>query len=219
MGKYILPAELCRGQLAGADLAFADLRGRDLSWADLEGADLHGADLAGARLDNAWLPRANLQGAILQNVSLQGACCRWADFSQADARGADFFRAVMEYTRTDGLLTDGSTRWFRMHCPEQGAFVAYKKCADMRLVQLLIPAEARRVAATSTWGRCDSAKVLTIKSFDYRERFTEATSLQTDSFVYRVGQWVSEPRFDPDRWLESAPGIYFWLTRQEAYDY
>lgn len=125
----------------------------------------------------------------------------------------------MEYTRTDGLLTDGSTRWFRMHCPEQGAFVAYKKCADMRLVQLLIPAEARRVAATSTWGRCDRAKVLTIKSFDYRERFTEATSLQTDSFVYRMGQWVSEPRFDPDRWLESAPGIYFWLTRQEAYDY
>lgn len=31
MGKCILPAELCRGRLAGADLAFADLRGRDLS--------------------------------------------------------------------------------------------------------------------------------------------------------------------------------------------
>lgn len=219
MGKYILPAELCRDGWPGQTLPLRICGGGIFPGRIWKVRICTGPTLPEPGWTMPGCPVPICRVPYCRTSACRGACCRWADFSQADARGADFFRAVMEYTRTDGLLTDGSTRWFRMHCPEQGAFVAYKKCADMRLVQLLIPAEARRVAATSTWGRCDRAKVLTIKSFDYRERFTEATSLQTDSFVYRVGQWVSEPRFDPDRWLESAPGIYFWLTRQEAYDY
>lgn len=211
--------DLSHATLKSVDLSGCDLRNCDLSWADLENARLDGALLDGSSLAHSLLSRGSLRAASLRGVDLEGANLRWVDFTDAHAEGANFFTAVMEYTVNDGIVIDDATKWYRMHCPESGAFVAYKKCFDMRLVQLLVPADARRVSPTSPWGRCDKAKVLSIWSFDGRERYDEATSLQTDDFVYPLGQWVTEPRFNPDRWLESAPGIHFWMTRQEAFDY
>lgn len=211
--------DFARLAMKHADFSGCDLRNCDFSWADLEGCRFDGALLDDSALDHTLLSRGSFRGASLRRVGLEGANLRWCDFTNAHAEGANFYTAVMEYTVNDGIVIDDSTRWYRMHCPETGAFVAYKKCFDMRLVQLLVPADARRVSPTSPWGRCDKAKVLSIWSFDGKERFDEASSLQTDNFVYPVGQWVTEPRFNPDRWLESAPGIYFWMTRQEAFDY
>ena len=39
------------------------------------------------------------------------------------------------------------------------------------------------------------------------------------SFAYRVGEIVSVDNFDTNRWNECAPGIHFFITRQEAVDY
>ncbi len=206
-------------EMKNTDFSGCDLSNCDFSWADFENCCFDGAILDGSSFEHGLMPHCSFRGASLRNVCLSAVNLRWSDFTDAHAEGANFFMAVMEYTVNDGIVIDDATQWYRMHCPETGAFVAYKKCFDMRLVQLLVPADARRVSPTSPWGRCDKAKVLSIWSFDGKERFTEATSLQTDNFVYPLGEWVEEPRFNPDRWLESAPGIHFWMTRQEAFDY
>ena len=187
-------------EMKNTDFSGCDLSNCDFSWADFENCCFDGAILDGSSFEHGLMPHCSFKGASLRNVCLSAVNLRWSDFTDAHAEGANFFMAVMEYTINDGI-------------------VAYKKCFDMRLVQLLVPADARRVSPTSPWGRCDKAKVLSIWSFDGKERFTEATSLQTDNFVYPLGEWVEEPRFNPDRWLESAPGIHFWMTRQEAFDY
>lgn len=103
--------------------------------------------------------------------------------------------------------------------PETGAFLGYKKCVNDRMVQLLIPADAKRTSATLPSCRCNKAKVLTIKSFDFKENYEEAWSLVDENFVYRRGQWVEVKDFNEDRWQDSTTGIHFWMTRQEAENY
>lgn len=39
------------------------------------------------------------------------------------------------------------------------------------------------------------------------------------SFIYRVGETVSVDDFDNNRWNECAPGIHFFVTRDEAVKY
>lgn len=114
---------------------------------------------------------------------------------------------------------DETTLGYRMRCPEKGAFVAYKKCVYDRIVQLLVPADAKRSSATGPTCRCDKAKVLTIKSFDGTKEFDEAWSLVDENFVYRKGEWVYANAFTEDRWKDSTYGIHFWMTREEAMGY
>ncbi len=75
------------------------------------------------------------------------------------------------------------------------------------------------VSSTLPSCRCNKAKVLTIKSFDYKENYMEAWSLVDENFVYRVGEWVEVKDFDEDRWMDSTRGIHFWMTREEAKSY
>ena len=211
--------DFSRVEMKHTDFSGCDLSNCDFLWADFEACCFEGAKLDGSRFDHSLMPHCSFRRASMRGTSIEACNVRWADFTEAHAEGANFFMAVMEYTVNDGIVIDDATRWYRMHCPETGAFVAYKKCFDLRIVQLLIPADARRVSPTSPWGRCDKAKVLSIWNFEGTERYDEASSLQTDRFVDKLGEWVEEPRFNPDRWLESAPGIHFWMTRQEAIDY
>lgn len=99
------------------------------------------------------------------------------------------------------------------------AFLGYKKCFNNRLVQLLIPADAKRTSATLPSCRCSKAKVLTIKSFDFKEEYDEAWSLVDEDFIYKKGEWVEVKDFNEDRWQDSTTGIHFWLTREEAEAY
>ena len=39
------------------------------------------------------------------------------------------------------------------------------------------------------------------------------------TFVYEVGKIVSVDNFDDDRWNECAPGIHFFINREEAVKY
>ena len=141
------------------------------------------------------------------------------DLSCANIEGANLFGAVLEYAKLDGIIANDETKWFRLQCPEECAFLGYKKCFNNRLVQLLIPADAKRTSATLNSCRCSKAKVLTIKSFDYNEEFEEAWSLVDENFVYRKGQWVEVLDFNEDRWQDSTTGIHFWMTREEALAY
>ena len=201
-----------------------DLKGYDLSKIDFTISSfrevmLDGVDFSCASLENTLLDGCSMRNANCQNANLRTASMRGCDLTGADIRGADLFRAVLEYARLDQVIFDEYTKWFRLHCPETGAFVAYKKCLNDRIVQLLVPADAKRTSATGPTCRCSKAKVLTIKNFDETISYDEAWSTVDDNFVYRKGEWVEVKDFNEDRWMDSTTGIHFWMTRKEAIAY
>ena len=204
-----------RADLCDADLCDADLRGANLCDADLHNANLCGANLRNANLCNADLRNANLCNADLRNANLCGAdlCNAYlcnADLCDADLRGAK---------NTDKIAWNARTAFYPLQCPETGSFIGYKKAAD-KIVMLEICADAKRSSATSRKCRCSKAKVLSITNLDGSESgLTEVRSDYSKKFVYCVGEIAEAPDFDENRWNECAPGIHFFVTREEAVKY
>ena len=88
------------------------------------------------------------------------------------------------------------------------------------IVELEVPADAARSSATSRKCRCSHAKVISITNEDGSPANVDVVYSSHDgSFSYRVGEIVKPDAFDPNRWNECAPGIHFFITRQEAVDY
>ena len=202
-------ADLSHANLSFANLRGADLRNADLSHANLRGADLRNADLIGANLMDANLSFANLRGADLRN----------ADLSHANLRGADLMDAnLMMAVNIDKILWDSCTEFYPMQCPEEGSFIGWKK-AHNKIVKLEICADALRSSATSRKCRCSSAKVLAIENIDGSKYGDVIASNYDPIFLYKVGEIVKVENFDTNRWNECAPGIHFFLTREEAVKY
>ena len=106
-----------------------------------------------------------------------------------------------------------------MICPEEDEFIGWKKASD-KIIKLKIPKDALRSSATSRKCRCNKAKVLEIYNLDgtvAEER--EAGSDYNKDFIYKVGKTVEVDNFCEDRWNECAPGIHFFINRQEAINY
>ena len=203
-----------------ANLWNADLRGADLRNAKLESADLRGADLRGANLRNADLRTANLWNADLRGANLRGANLRGANLESANLYGADLWNAnLWNADLRNADLRDAKNVNYPIACPEEGSFTAFKKAYGY-IVKLEIPEDAQRSSATTRKCRCSKAKVISITNLDGTPADIPAVKSGYDSnFVYAIGETVSVDNFDPDRWNECAPGIHFFITRQEAVDY
>ena len=193
-----------RADLRCADLSYANLRCADLRYANLREADLRNANLREANLRNAILSGADLRGANLSDADLRGANLRGADL-----RGADL----------SDVLVDNTTKFYFLQCPEKGSYYGFKKCKGGRIVELLIPEDAKRSSATSRKCRASKAKVLNITDFSGEEYYNEAVSVYDDSFVYRVGETVEVKDFNEGRWVECGTGIHHFITRDEAIIY
>ncbi len=215
-GERLGLAEL---EFKGMDLTGWDLSNTDLTLSSFQDTVLNNVDFHGSSVENALFDGCPMHGADFQNADMRTASFRYCDMRKCNIRGADLFGAVLEFARLEEIEPDENTKWFRLYCPEKGAFLGYKKCVNNRLVQLLIPADAKRTSATRPSCRCSKAKVLTIKSFDFKENYEEAWSLVDENFVYRRGEWVEVKNFNEDRWMDSTTGIHFWLTREEAEAY
>ena len=201
-----------RANLSEADLRGADLRVANLSVADLRGANLSVADLRGANLSVANLSEADLRGADLRVANLRGANLRVADIYGADLRGAD-----LRGTKIDPMLLN---KFYPICCPEAGSFVGWKKVRGNLIVKLEVTENAKRSSAFGRKCRCNEAKVLDIQNLDGTSAdVTEVYSKHDANFAYRVGETVRVDNFDEDRRNECAPGIHFFITRQEAVDY
>ena len=173
----------------------------DLSRADLSRADLRGADLCGANLRGANLCGANLCGADLCGANLCGADLCGADLCGANLCGAKNVNCPLT-------------------CPEKGSFIGFKKVRGNYIVELEILADAMRSSATGRKCRCSKAKVVSITNPDgSKAEETSACSGRDPNFIYSVGEIVEVKDFDTNRWNECAPGIHFFITRQEAIDY
>jgi len=186
-------ADLCGANLRGANLRDANLRGADLRDADLRDADLCGANLRGANLRDADLRRANLCGASLHGADLRGA----------NLSGAKEVNPLIAA---------------QLSILPAGKIIGWKKCQYSAIVKLEIGAKVKRSNATGRKCRAESAKVLAI--FDYSGKpIGSAVSKYDEAFTYQVGQVVSVPDFDEDRWNECSTGVHFFITREEAEDY
>lgn len=205
-------ADLYKADLYRANLREAILRGADLRGADLYGADLHGADLHGADLRGAILCGANLREAILCGANLRGADLYGANLRGAILRGADLY----------GVNLYGATNipFIPYACPEKGEFVAFKKCGE-HIIELLIPADAKRCSSTTQKCRASYAKVLSITSLlgDPVNKDSVTNTKYSQSVVYKVGEFVYPDSFDDNRWNECSHGIHFFVNRQEAVEY
>ncbi len=214
----------CKGKLTEVEFEPMDLTGYDLSNMDFtlssfQNVTLRGVNFSNSSVENALFDKCDLHGANFENANMRTGSFRYCDMGECNIKGANLYGAVLEFANLEGIISDENTQWFRLHCPEKGAFLGYKKCVNNRMVQLLIPADAKRTSATLNSCRCNKAKVLTIKSFDFKENFDEAWSLVDENFVYRKGEWVEVKNFNENRWQDSTTGIHYWLTREEAEAY
>ena len=139
-----------------------------------------------------------------------------ADLSGADLNGADLRGANLNGADLSGAK---NTPFIPMTCPDSGEFTAWKK-ANGKIVELLIPEEARRSSATGRKCRCDKAVVLSIQNLDGTEAgIVSVPSNRDEKFIYKVGETVTAPDFCGDRFKECAAGIHFFINRQEAVEY
>lgn len=206
-------------ELWDMDLTGMDLSGMDFVLSSFQNTVLDGVNFEGSSVENSLFDGCSLHGVNFKNANMKTASFRGCDLADSNIEGANLFGAVLERADLNGVRSNEQTRWFRMYCPETGPILGYKKCVNDRLVQLLIPADAKRTSATLPSCRCNKAKVLTIKNFDSTEEYEEAWSLVDENFVYRKGEWVEVKDFNEDRWFDSTTGIHFWMSRDDAIGY
>ena len=144
---------------------------------------------------------------------------------RADLRRADLSGAYLSGAKNAKLA-------FAMTCicPQEGSFVGWKKayyCNDSGfvescIVKLEIPSDAKRSNASGRKCRASKARVMAIETRDGKciDGGTRVFSTYDEDFTYMNGVTVepTEP-FDDDRWNECAPGIHFFITREEAVAY
>lgn len=142
--------------------------------------------------------RANLSGAYLSGANLSGA----------DLSGASI----------DQMMWDIYTAFYPLQCPESGSYIGYKKAWGL-IVELEIPADARRSSATSRKCRASKAKVLSITDINGNPGGDQVRSNFDPNFVYAIGETVEVTDFDDNRWNECSTGIHHFITRAEAVIY
>jgi hypothetical protein len=164
-------------------------------------------------------------------------------FNNCDFVGAELFQSTFTNCFCDTL-----TRGFQLVCPEKGEYIAFKKarvhvyeksgksaisdllnhklkgsCKEVPvIIELRIPKDAKRSSATTRKCRASKAEVLSITSIDGKKRFKKAVAgwCCDGMFVYEVGKTVvPENGFEENRWIECAPGIHHFITRDEAVAY
>ena len=185
-------ADLRGSDLSRSDLSGSVLRGSDLRWSDLSGSDLRGSDLRWSDLSGSVLRGSDLRGSDLRGSDLRGSDLRWSE--------------GLEYAKN---------LFYPIACPEKGEYTAFKK-ADEKIVELRIPADAKRLSATGRKCRASKAVVVSITELDGTPAGDEVCSDYDKNFVYRVGETVEVQNFDENRWNECAPGIHHYITREEA---
>lgn len=236
-------------------LRFGDSHGKraDFTNCDLDGIDLRGVNLSRAIFTNACLTFATLAGAGLRHAKFTGACMWHADLKCADLSGSDINNANLahvnfghadlsdvDFTGSDmtgcyiGYANLTNTKGLPpIACPEEGAFIGYKKCIHMQtgvpvIVKLRILENAKRSSALTSKCRCSAAEVLSITDIDGND-LGEGTAISTfadaDRDVgyiptkYFVGDRVEVPNFCDNRWVECAAGIHFFTSRSAAVNY
>ena len=187
-----------------------NLSGVNLSGADLGGANLYNANLGGADLYGADLKVANLRGANLYGAELGGANLGGADLRGANLKGANLYNANLRGAKNVPFIP--------IACPSDGEFTGWKKVYG-KLIELHIPADAKRSSATTDKCRCDKALVVSITNIETGDQFAEIANHNYTDTTYRVGETVYPDSFDENRWNECSHGIHFFTNKESAINF
>lgn len=202
------------------DLEGYNLANITFNLCSFENCNLAGADFSGSSISGTLFRECPMHACRFVNTNMTEAIFRDIDLSDSDLSGANLYAAVLEDANLDGIIVDENTKWYKQVPPEDGAFIAWKCCSELRVVQLLVPRDARRVSATRETCRCDKAKVLSIKSIDETISYDWAQSTVDPDFYYERGKWVEPANgFEPDRWKDSSRGIHFFMEREQCIEY
>jgi hypothetical protein len=193
--------DLLDANLRGANLQGADLPGADLRYANLRDANLQGADLRDAKLWGANLRDAKLWGANLRDANLQGADLQGADLRDAKLWGANLQGAVLPHF---------------LVLPEHGSFIAYKKVSGLFVLQIEIPADAKRTNSVGS-RKCRASHVKVLKCLNNYEQ--QVFNGLHDGTEYKIGETVYADSFNDDIRTECTNGIHFFITLREAEAY
>lgn len=126
---------------------------------------------------------------------------------RADMSGADL--------RWAKCIDLAKNLFYPLSCPEKGEYTGFKQ-ANGKIVEIMIPADAKRSSSTKRKCRASKAVVISITTLDGDPAGDEVRSDYDSSLVYRVGETVEVQNFDENRWNECAPGIHHYITREEA---
>ena len=213
--------DLRNAVVTGLDLSGWDMTGLDLKRATFEDCNLRGTDFSGSMMDHVAFYNNDLRDMKLRGCKARGCSFRFQDMEGIDLSGANIYASVLEDAyNQDKVIFDDDTRWYKMRCPEEGPFVAWKCCTELRVVMMLVPADAKRCMATMETGRVSKVKVLKITNIDETVNYSWAQSTVDPDFYYEVGKWIEPANgFQEDRWKDSSQGIHFFLDRQQCVDY
>ncbi len=156
-------------------------------------------------LEAAIKSRVNLTWADLSGANLTGANLTGAYLSGANLSGANLTRA------TGAALAIAQTRIL----PPQGEVVGWKKLSGGVIAKVKVPAKARRSHALGRKCRAEYVKVVGLFPAGTKEGY----SLRGTAFVYRKGATIAAHAWEEDWTQECAPGIHFFITREEAEAY
>ncbi len=142
----------------------------------------------------------------LPSVKL-GMAVKVALKESADLRSANLYGADLKDAKNADLVI-AQTRIL-----PAGSLIGWKKCKHDVIVKLRIPEEARRSHAFGRKCRAEFADVLEIIGAE------QAVSSHDGVTVYRAGERVTPDSFDENWQEECAPGIHFFITKEEAENY
>lgn len=192
-------------------------------------AEFNDCDLTDVEMNNV----TNFAKASFYNCNFKNACCCGAifrntafydaDLTNVNMYEADFTNADFVRCKLDNIRYDECTCGIALACPEKGSFTAFKKAKlyndNNCIVELQVPADALRSSATTRKCRVSKAKVVAVYTMDGKSIKQNAYSIQTRSFVYKIGKIVEVKNFDKNRWNECSTGIHCFITKREAEQY
>lgn len=158
----------------------------------------------------------SLNNTIFRNTSFTNNYFYDCTLLDNDFYSANFYNTEFRNSSLDGNLTNSQTLFFNLQCPEEGAFIGWKKCSNY-IVKLQITADAKRTSATSHKCRASKALVLDIQKYNGEKAPINSVASNYDpSFIYEVGKIVKVENFNTNRWDECSTGIHFFINRENA---
>lgn len=184
-----------------------------------------GCSFSDIRAESIIFVRCTFVNCTFANADMPFTKFRRCEFKEIDVYRSNFFDTEFYLCDFKTPLRYGpDSIGLRLTCPEQGSFTAYKKVyydGVPVIVELRVPANAKRSSATSNKCRCSKAKVISFTTLDGEPiDVTQITNYAArPQIIYEIGKVVKPDRFDPCRWNECSHGIHFFINRQEAVTY
>ncbi len=193
-------------EVKNASLKNANFLEAEICNCDFTGSDLEETCFAGADFDDATFVNTKLCNADFDYAKRT----YWTDFSGSDMTGLS--TADVDFDPNN--LNEVKGLYMHLFCPEEGSFIAWKKCREGKVVKLLIPEHAERKGNTVHNCRASEAVVLEIYDKDGNS-VEEAVSRFSKEFKYVKGETVIAEELD-HRQYGDVSGIYFVLSRADA---